>query len=286
MKPADNKQYLHIKTAHPWRQRKSVPYGLLIRCKRICSEETYFTKECNTIIQQLTSKRYPLNLLEEALQKVKKLDRLQLLGKSEKKQPEKIRLITHYNPTSPNFNKILQEHSGLLLRTRKEAIKPDDIQITYSRSPNLKDILIKGTLDEKQLPTGTKPWGKTRCKTCDHIQPGNKIKKEQETFDMRGSFTCQSRNIVYLLTCSICNKKYIGETEQTLNGRCRGHESNMRNNNDNIVSKHYKEYNHTSEDYVVTAIDKEPDYNRRLRLEEAWIILLDIMHPKGLNSKM
>ena len=111
-------------------------------------------------------------------------------------------------------------------------------------------------------------------------------KKEQETYDIRGSFTCQSRNVVYLLTCSICNKRYIGETEQTLNGRCSGHESNIRSNNDNIVSKHYKEYNHTSEDYVVTAIDRELDYNRRLRLEEAWIILLDTMYPKGLNSRM
>ena len=88
------------------------------------------------------------------------------------------------------------------------------------------------------------------------------------------------------MTCSICNKRYIGETEQTLNGRCRGHESNMRSNNDNIVSRHYKEYYHTSEDYTVTAINKETDYNKGLRLEEAWIILLASMHPKGLNSRM
>ena len=47
----------------------------------------------------------------------------------------------------------------------------------------------------------------------------------------------------------------------------------MRANNYNIVSKRYKEYNHTSEDYAVTAIDKKIDYNKRLRLEEAWIIL-------------
>ena len=41
-KPTDNKQYLHYNSAHPWKQRRSVPYGLLIRCKKICSEETYF----------------------------------------------------------------------------------------------------------------------------------------------------------------------------------------------------------------------------------------------------
>ena len=43
-KPTDNKQYLHFNSAHPWRQKRSVPYGLLIRCRRICSEETYFIK--------------------------------------------------------------------------------------------------------------------------------------------------------------------------------------------------------------------------------------------------
>ena len=59
----------------------------------------------------------------------------------------------------------------------------------------------------------------------------------------------------------------------------------MRRDNDNIVSKHYKEYNHTSEDYTVTTIDKEADYNKRLRLEEAWIFLLESMYPKGLKQQ-
>ena len=116
--------------------------------------------------------------------------------------------------------------------TRKEAIKPEDIQITYSRSPNLTDILKKGSLEHKQQPRGTIPCGKTRCKTCDRIQLGNTIIEEHDTYQIRGSFTCQTRNLVYLLTCSISNKRYIGETEQTLNGRCRGHDSNMRSNND------------------------------------------------------
>ena len=60
----------------------------------------------------------------------------------------------------------------------------------------------------------------------------------------------------------------------------------MRRDNDNIVSKHYKEFNRTSNDYIATAIDKETDYNERLRLEEAWIFLLESMHPKWPNSRM
>ena len=110
-KPTDNKQYLHFNSAHPWRQKRSVPYGLLIRCKRICNEETYFIKESKTIIQQLTVRNYPSNLLQEALEKVKKLNRAQLLRKSNRNQSQKIRLVTHYNPRNPNFDQILQEHT-------------------------------------------------------------------------------------------------------------------------------------------------------------------------------
>ena len=160
-KPTDNKQYLHCNSAHPWRQKRSVPYGLLIRCKRICSEETYLIKESKPIIHQLTIRNYPSNLLQEALDKVKKMNRAQLLRKNPKKTPQKIRLITHYNPSNPNFDQILQEHTGLLLMTRKEAIKPDDIEVTYSRSPNLKDVLIKGNLNDTPTIKGTTPCGKT-----------------------------------------------------------------------------------------------------------------------------
>ena len=44
------------------------------------------------------------------------------------------------------------------------------------------------------------------------------------------------------------------------------------------------EYNHTSDGYKVTAIDKETDYNKRLRLEETQMFLLESMHLKGLSK--
>ena len=33
---------------------------------------------------------------------------------------------------------------------------------------------------------------------------------------------------------------------------------------------------------MICAVDKERDKNKRLRLEEAWMILLDTLNPKGL----
>ena len=63
---------------------KDVPFGLWLRCKRICSEEIHFNRESKIIIQ-LISRKYPTNLLQEALERVKKMDRLQLFRQSNKK---------------------------------------------------------------------------------------------------------------------------------------------------------------------------------------------------------
>ena len=44
-KPTDQKYYLHYHSAHPRNQKNSVPYGLLIKCKRICTEDCHFEQE-------------------------------------------------------------------------------------------------------------------------------------------------------------------------------------------------------------------------------------------------
>ena len=97
-KPTDNKQYLHFHSAHPRKQKESVPYGLLIRSRRICSEEKYFEEEARSIIQQLKHRKYPSDLLETAYRKVSNMNRQDLLRPSAHKTNSKLRLITNYNP--------------------------------------------------------------------------------------------------------------------------------------------------------------------------------------------
>ena len=71
-KPKDQKYYLHYYSTHPRNQKNSVPYGLLIRCKRICTEEHYFEQEARKIYNQLRYRKYPTTLLDEAIEKVRK----------------------------------------------------------------------------------------------------------------------------------------------------------------------------------------------------------------------
>ena len=48
-KPTDQKQYLHHHSAHCRNQKEFVPYGLLIRCGRICTEDHYIEDEAKNI---------------------------------------------------------------------------------------------------------------------------------------------------------------------------------------------------------------------------------------------
>ena len=85
------------------------------------------------------------------------------------------------------------------------------------------------------------------------------------------------------MTCNICNIQYIGESSNTLITRCRGHENDIGNKKEHPVALHYNSYSHTFHDYTILAMDHECDTNKRFRLAEAWVTLMD---PCGLNGRL
>ena len=285
-KPTDNKQYLHFHSAYPRKQKESVPYGLLIRSKRICSEEKHFEEEARNIIQQLKHRKYPPDLLDKAYRKVANMNRQDLLRPSTHTENSKLRLITNYHPNNLNLRSVLKKYAELLLMTRKPAIKPEDIQVTYNKSPNIKDMIIKTQLHKQHIPKMCQPCYKPRCKTCVQMETTQTItNKTNHSYPIRGNFNCQSTNIIYVLNCMICGIQYVGESSNTMNTRCRGHVSIIKTSKDHPVTLHYRSYNHTTEDFTITVIDKDQDKNRRLRLEESWITLLGTLTPKDLNGR-
>ena len=50
-KATDNKQYLLYTSCHPKNQKDAIPYGLLVRAKRICTKEEDFITEARSIIK-------------------------------------------------------------------------------------------------------------------------------------------------------------------------------------------------------------------------------------------
>ena len=99
----------------------------------------------------------------------------------------------------------------------KDIFQPVRILCAYRRDNNLRDILVKSSL-QTTGPTdgesGTFPCGRPRCVTCD--TPGGQLRFE-------GKFTCMTSNLIDVLSCCKCAKLYIGETGRRLGDRFREH---------------------------------------------------------------
>ena len=62
----------------------------------------------------------------------------------------------------------------------------------------------------------TQPCRQPRCVTYYHLNC-DKSFTSTKMYPLRHNFTCTSRNVIYLITCTRCKKQYVGLTTQQLN---------------------------------------------------------------------
>ena len=98
--------------------------------------------------------------------------------------------------------------------------------------------------------------GDKRCNTCRHGKFGTTIDITQTstTFHIKQHITCKSDNVIYCVTCKKCLAQYIGETEQEIHARQRGHLSDIKSNKDLPYVRHFRQCG--IEHYTITGVEK------------------------------
>ena len=69
------------------------------------------------------------------------------------------------------------------------------------------------------------------------------------------------------------------KTSNSMNCRCRGHESPIRTNKDHPVAIHYRSYNHTIDDYSITIVDKEKKQKQKIKTRRSTDDLTKYINP-------
>ena len=150
-------------------------------------------------------------------------------------------------------------------------------------------------------PGPTIPCGSVQCDSCP-------IVTNKATISCRGkevkskSGSCISRNVIYLATCILCNKAYVGKTTTTLRTRINGHRALHYNAiNPNCVAPETSHNNDLSLGYHLSTehnCKKRTDFNKNIRFtiiqhcspgnldvtEHKWIHKLETLEPGGINS--
>ena len=137
------------------------------------------------------------------------------------------------------------------------------------------------------------------CKCC-------KLIKEETVEDVNGHpvtaapGNCKSRNLIYLVSCSLCDKSYIGRTVQQLRNRMSGHRDCFYNvlRNDEEVDESKDDYSlglHLAHEHnCVNRTDFDEIYNVNIlencrpadleKKEHTYIHRYNTLFPLGLNK--
>ena len=100
-----------------------------------------------------------------------------------------------------------------------------------------------------------------------------------------------SVNVVHLITCNLCKKQYVGQTQHQLRIRTVCHKYNIRHEVDTPVANHFNLPGHSLEEYFeIVPIEQPPMLGSktktdllRLEREAFWICTLEKEKPFGIN---
>ena len=217
-KSTDRQGYLHYKSFHPIHIKKSIVCSQLIRYKRIRSDIFTFEQHAYNLFQHFLSRYNHFKLIVNELRKVCHRDHNYLFRYNHKTDTNNILNIHDFHPTIQKFNKDINYLWRNLAKNTStgKLVKTPPI-IAYRQPPTLRHILIHCNVNNTSTTlSGNFKSDTERYKICNSIDTRRSFTlPETRSIVKPGSLSCNSFNVVYLITCkNYCNGEgsYVGET--------------------------------------------------------------------------
>ena len=163
-KPTDSHNYLLYNSAHPRKCKDSIPYSQFLRIRRICTNTSDYDRHIITLSQHFLRQGYPLDLLEIAAIKARRLDRNMLLSPKHDSaiDAEQVVLVTTFEPSQDTLRTLVKENWDYLGKSPITTfIHQKKIMVGYRRPKNLRDLLVKADCSLPKPTCPTKPRSTT-----------------------------------------------------------------------------------------------------------------------------
>ena len=210
--------------------------------------------------------------------------------------------IPTFNLLLPDLNHIIKKNLHFLESNPKlkELFPKNSIIPSYPRSKNLKEILAPSKFQSTSSQRASSPAAgcfkcdKNRCDLCKNyfVESGNFSSFEKgKSYSIISNLTCDSKNVIYLVSCKKCQLQYIGSTTTEFKVRFRNHKSSMVTNKKSCeVAIHFNSISHSLQDFSFQCIDQISQdctqVDKFLITKEAyWSAQLFMLTPHGLNKR-
>ena len=305
--------------------KNAIPYAQALRYRIIISDDTILNKELVKLADTFISRGYPPIIIEQQISKIYPLNRSELIQYKEKNStdidftPFVLTFANIFNNKGKyNIYEIIRNVWNELTEMVPilKYIKPPKIifkrctsigkcvessnfppkwwfsreglisnGISYQTPPL---ILTNNILSTSNTSCRCKPCEGNKCHTCDIITDGSTFRSStyNKIFSIKANCSCFTKDIIYLITCKLCNIQYVGESGQNLRDRMNNHKSTIRTNKKTPIAIHFNSPHHTINHLSVTPIEvltTNSIFHRRSR-EYYWQLRLGTIFPKGLNN--
>ena len=214
-KPTDTHNYLHFTSSHPKHTKRGGPYGQFLRVRRNCTLESDYVKHSDQLKKHYLDRGYPESLIDNSREKALMRNRRELLTpkKSHQESDNVVPLVLTHHPSNYLVRKIITDNWGILkFSDRCKSALPDAPLFATRRSPNIRDILVHSKLNKGEssgINHKVKPakCHKPYCRVCKRLKDKDAhCTNTGKTHICPKDIDCHTKNVVYLLTCSICKK--------------------------------------------------------------------------------
>ena len=162
---------------------------------------------------------------------------------------------------------------------------PSPPLVAYKKPKTIRSIIIQAKVPKilsrpKREIKGMKKC--MNCPICPFTAEGKVVKSSKTDFVQEINFVadCQTKNIIYCITCSKCNEQYIGQSERTLQARFSEHRDYVKQEKvEKACGWHFNKKGHSVHNMKVTVVEKVHSNDDVLREER------ESMYIKNFNTK-
>ena len=239
-----------------------------MRIIKICSETTNRDLQLFELKQMLIDRDYTEQLVDSEITQALNIPRERALNlnQSVKKKNERPVYVSTYDPRLPIINKSIQKpwKTSCFLDSNFKKSFPDPPMVAFKKHRNIRSFLIRAKVSSKhnqrplRFTKGMYPCMKT-CPNCPFIKNVKKVSGPNFTWTLNGKYTCNTKNIIYMIECKKdnCKKRYIGETDRELADRFRDHRGYVKNKHLNQPTGfHFNQPGHDISDMTVIILEK------------------------------
>ena len=106
---------------------------------------------------------------------------------------------------------------------------PSPPLVAYKKPKTIRSIIIRAKVPKVISRPIRQIKGMKKCMNCPicpFVIEGKVVKSSKTTFvqGINSVVDCQTKNIIYCITCTKCSEQYIGQSERTLQARFSEHQ--------------------------------------------------------------